>query len=404
MGRWEQVCHAAQAMVSDAMWAPTAARDFGWCVPVKPHFLTHKAFYLRMRQGTWPTARPPPATHRPGRLYVVGGSCERPAPVDTCDVFADVGGARVHPGGWACPLEKHTLAPLQTKRSAPGVARDHNDVLWAVGGWSGTRALASVETLGVEASTAPAPAPGGYRRKDTWVTEGRPLSTGRCFLASIVDLHGRLHALGGGESIWQGARVFKSTEVLATPSEASCAWEAGPALQEARCGLAAALSAAGHIHVAGGYGGGTRYSASVEVLLAGDPEGASRGWLPNVVPPMHVARTGFGLAFGPQGSLYSVGGSPDGLHSHRSLERCDPREGPWHFLPAMTTPRGYCSATFGASGLLYVCGGQSHDDEALTSTVEVYEPRANKWRVLPGSLGANEGVARVDLALVYALT
>lgn len=36
-----------------------------------------------------------------------------------------------------------------------------------------------------------------------------------------------------------------------------------------------------------------------------------------------------------------TGGSPDGLRSHKTAERFDPREGRWQPLPSMVTPRGY---------------------------------------------------------------
>jgi hypothetical protein len=41
---------------------------------------------------------------------------------------------------------------------------------------------------------------------------------------------------------------------------------------------------------------------------------------------MRVPRTGCGVAAGPCGSVYAVGGSPDGSGSHASAERLDPRD------------------------------------------------------------------------------
>ena len=104
-------------------------------------------------------------------------------------------------------------------------------------------------------------------------------------------------------------------------------------------------------------------------------------------------------------SIHTKGGSPDGFHSHRSCERFDPRQGRWSKLPTMITARGYCSAAFGPSGLLYAVGGQSSvaNDDMLMRSVEVYDPRMSRWRMIPQS-ATSEGIARVDLALIYALT
>lgn len=399
--------------------------------------------------------------HRPGKLYVVGGSSDRPAPLQTCEFFNDLGGTKKLPANYPSPFSLHPIAHLHQKRSAPGVARDHEDGVWAVGGWSGSAALNTVERLGVnvqemmttrpsadtinwtqdmfprmknvtmvrnattlatkssssttrggsssssnEQISPPTTATTLCRREAQW-NEKQELQTARCFLASITDLQGRLYALGGGESIWQGARVFNTTEVLDDPlaSPSACAWRSGPAMVEARCGLSAALDIHGHIYVAGGYGGGTRYSSSVEVLRVGDAsEGATRGWLADVVPPMQVARTGFGLAFGPDRCLVAVGGSPDGLHSHRTAERYDDREGRWRWLPRMMTPRGYCAVAFGTSGLLYVVGGEDGNENARNRVVEIFDPRAGRWRawVGPGDPG-KDGVDRVDLGVVWAL-
>ena len=44
------------------------------------------------------------------------------------------------------------------------------------------------------------------------------------------------------------------------------------------------------------------------------------------LPSMKVPRTGCGVAMGPDGCVYVVGGSPDGSASHATVERLDPRD------------------------------------------------------------------------------
>jgi len=72
----------------------------------------------------------------------------------------------------------------------------------------------------------------------------------------------------------------------------------------------------------------------------------------------------------------------------------------------MMTPRGYCAAAFGTSGLLYVVGGQAGEvnENAQNRVVEVFDPRADRWRAWVGSGDpGKDGVDRVDLGLVWAL-
>lgn len=62
-------------------------------------------------------------------------------------------------------------------------------------------------------------------------------------------------------------------------------------------------------------------------------------------------------------------------------------------------------AAFGASGLLYVAGGQASstedEDGMLLQSVECFDPRAHKWTILPNS--EQNGIRRVDLALQFSL-
>lgn len=62
----------------------------------------------------------------------------------------------------------------------------------------------------------------------------------------------------------------------------------------------------------------------------------------------------------------------------------------------------YSSGAFAASGLFYVAGGQATDDFLLPS-VECFDPRAGRWRLLPASIEQGVGLTRVDLAMMYTL-
>lgn len=79
-----------------------------------------------------------------------------------------------------------------------------------------------------------------------------PLSRARCFLASVTDLQGRLHAFGGGDSVWQGASVFKTSEFLHEEGGGVRKWRPGVEMNTARCGLGACVTVAGDVVVVGG--------------------------------------------------------------------------------------------------------------------------------------------------------
>jgi hypothetical protein len=75
----------------------------------------------------------------------------------------------------------------------------------------------------------------------------------------------------------------------------------------------------------------------------------------------------------------------------------------WEGLPPLILARGYCNAAFGATGHLYVCGGQTqaNEDSIVLESIECFDVRAHKWRLLRGS--ERGGVGRVDMGLVFSL-
>jgi hypothetical protein len=130
----------------------------------------------------------------------------------------------------------------------------------------------------------------------------------------------------------------------------------------------------------GGYAGGMDYLSTVEIL---NWEGGGR-WLK--LPDMTYKRSGPGVAVGPDGCIYVVGGSPDGLLGHTSFERLDLREGKWQKLKDMNFGRGYTAACWGRGNSFFVSGGLKADGPGQQSmfqqTMECYDPRANKWTTL----------------------
>lgn len=102
--------------------------------------------------------------------------------------------------------------------------------------------------------------------------------------------------------------------------------------------------------------------------------------------------------------ISTPGGSPDGARGSKTIERLDLRVGRWEKLvPELAVGRAYCAAAFGASGLLYVMGGQDfeeEDDEDRPVTDEILDVRRpDRWRV--SSVEVEEEM--VDLGAVFCL-
>lgn len=77
------------------------------------------------------------------------------------------------------------------------------------------------------------------------------------------------------------------------------------------------------------------------------------------------------------GSIYIVGGLTDESYLIKPLERFDPREGSWHSLAPMGTPRSYLGFVACGNNQLYAVGGR---DQIPLSNAEVYDIRADRWR------------------------
>ena len=167
------------------------------------------------------------------RLVAIGGMIPN---VDEAVVDIYSFGVGTADGEWA------PSNPLRRTRDAPCAASDGTR-LHVIGGWDGEAdcALDCGETAEF----------GDAGAALCW--EALPeLSEPRCFAAGVCDESARVWVVGGGDSLYRGARCFDSIDVL-TPE----GWSHKGTLFEARCGLGLALDARrSDLVVCGGYSGG----------------------------------------------------------------------------------------------------------------------------------------------------
>jgi len=221
-------------------------------------------------------------------------------------------------------------------------------------------------------------------REDGWAPFPS-MNVSRCGCSGAVDSRGRIYVVGGGDNMYASSRAWSSIEVFERSVDPTGEegrppgrWRNGPAMGDARCALGVAYSSAtDHLFAAGGYAGARRYLNTAERLdLSGGAQGA---W--EALPPLSCKRAGCNAAVGPDHRIYVLGGGPDGLTEHNTMEALDPREGRWHTdLAPLNVGRHYNAAAFGPDGCLYVAGTFRHSGQL--DVVERYDPRANAWEGL----------------------
>lgn len=138
----------------------------------------------------------------------------------------------------------------------------------------------------------------------------------------------------------------------------------------------------GKLYAVGGYDGASRQC--LHTVERYDP--AADAWEP--VEEMGARRSGCGVGV-VDGALYAVGGH-DGPAVRRSVERW--AGAGWQAAPPMRTARRN-AAVAAHAGRLYVVGGD--DGAANLSSVEVFDPAADCWALLPAGMAVGRSYAGV---------
>jgi len=104
-----------------------------------------------------------------------------------------------------------------------------------------------------------------------------------------------------------------------------------------------------------------------------------------------VPRSELGLAM-LDGYIYAVGGW-EGNHKVESVEKYDSVRNKWSFVAPMKTPL-MSASVISCNGMLYVAGGDIHEECDGISVLQRYDPRSNKWTEM-ASMGMGRSGAAV---------
>eukprot|EP01035_Chromulina_nebulosa_P023663 gene23663-30685_t len=320
--------------------------------------------------------------HQSGGIIVFGGTNEDCLLIkESCQAYDS---ATIHIegrklGNATTSIPFHLSSLTSTSDSAGNIL--------AIGGWNESNSSVNDAVFSLDTH---------YSYSDmVWENHSRVLPQ-CCFSAATTTMYGDVILTGGGDSPYRGSAVFRDCFLWRGSGDGiHRGWEGGgvvPSMLQCRCGHAALTLFDSSVVALGGYGGGSDYLRSVELL---DPF-LSR-WIP--LPPMAVSRSGPAAVIGPGGAIYVAGGSPDGRVGHKSLERYDCREGKWESLADMHYGRGYTSGCVGASGNFFVIGG-SHA-ATCPPGMECYDFIAQKWRIFGNTpipqMDADENEMDLDL-------
>lgn len=174
------------------------------------------------------------------------------------------------------------------------------------------------------------------------------------------------------------------------------AWSAGPHLQEARFGAAAAVID-GFIYVAGGHDGRHAISSVERLPLVSGIDDVK--WM--TAPGLSVARL-LAAAQVLDRTLFVIGGTDTGNHSHCTAEWLDLGDWRWkidNIPPQLTQRLGASVASCAGSGVLLLAGGYADGDTELRAlaSAECFNAVGRAWSHLPPM-----GTARIAAAATAA--
>ena len=241
-----------------------------------------------------------------------------------------------------------------------------NNLIYAVGGWSGIGPApiccnVSLESLSAVEAYDPT--------TDKW-TKKADIPTKRLWVTlSVVD--GKIYAIGGQTLVERrGRKIAKTVKAIEVYDPAADAWENIGDAPHARFRMSA-VALNGKIYVIGGSQGGLDKATLVEVF---DP--AQNTWAE--VAALNERRTE-PTASAVAGKIYAIGGWRKDDIWLKTVEEYDPATDTWQNKTEMPTGRDQLSMTTPAvNGKIYVIGGRDPGNQPL-DIVEAFDPGKNEW-------------------------
>ena len=115
------------------------------------------------------------------------------------------------------------------------------------------------------------------------------------------------------------------------------------------------------------------FGGPAPVQLAAANSGYVLSW--ELKTPMPTPAVGAGVAIGPDGRIYSIGGTPNLASYTDRVQAYDPNNNTWQVLAPIPIRRGNLGATT-VDGRLYAIGGYNG---RYLSDVKAYDPASNTW-------------------------
>ncbi len=252
------------------------------------------------------------------------------------------------------------VAPLNVPRGGLAGA-SLGGAVYAAGGWTDT----SFQTAVADLEQLPdSPGARWHRLPSMPTARGNP---------AAAALDGRVYVLGGYPPAGQAFDVVEAYD------PGRNVWSSVARLPSPR-GAAGAAAAGDRLYVAGG-DDGTSTAIPLDTMVSYDA--GTRSWRPE--PPMPTARSLLKMVeLG--GDIYAIGGVADGPFL-ATVERYDAQLRTWRPVAAMSTGRGNPGVATVGNRIVVVggAGGALGSAQPLTSS-EIYDPRADRWQVLPAQL------------------
>lgn len=231
-----------------------------------------------------------------------------------------------------------------------------------------------------------------------WVTRA-PMPTGRYGLGAARGSDDRIYVVGGQTCDGGSCRPLSTVEAYDPGPDR---WAAVTSLPAPRTGAAVVAGKDGRIYAIGGATFVPGSSTTLSSVLVYDPLAPSKGWVQ--AAPLNIPRYLAGAAPGLDGHIYVIGGFDSNAREMASVEVYDPKADVWKVLGSMPTARSDLAASVDQAGNVYAIGGYDISAKSL-NTVEMYSPATGTWLTEPPLTTARATLAAVTAANgeIYAI-